>query len=812
MDGPILECALQYADAGHRLMPIWSVRPNGWCDCPDGVTCPSPGKHPHGRLAPNGLKDASDDPETIKAWWRQYPVANIGLVTGDQFFVVDCDKHDSPEGSIDGTALFLKLAQDYGGIPDTAAADTGGGGAHFCFAMDPDVPVRNQQGLLVDGVRIHGIDVRGEGGYIVAPPSLHASGKMYVWARDLLGHLKPAPPWLLELVASLPQEQAPAPVYGTTISTPETSLPDHETGQIKTALALMPANCDRETWLERVGMPLHNIFGGSEQGFQVWHDWCATAKGQTTPNGNQAYRGEGECRKVWQSLSRRHVNPKGRGTFWQYAQECGFQLSGQPVIGVPVVVAPETAESTFTDDEIQWAFDEAAKNPGPFPQSVIANLEGPIASLTSWIVACSRRQDPVLAFGAALGLVSAAIGRRLLGPMETGADMALAILAPSGAGKDKPQECIKNLLDAHPNLLVGRFDDTPIHRAQLDSRLLKNRGQCLLLLDEYGAVLTRWLRGLEASNTMSPVIRRLIGHGRTRFDLAVLSPKNPQFAEDPEGWKAGIFAPCLTLLGFATAGQFYESLSEAALIDGFLGRHVVIATTQPYALVQPAASSSEAPEMVHHWLGSLESIAIPRTAPSTTMVLPDGAPAAPPDFAHPSDPRDVAWASEDVELAFSEMTKQLDQLGLKALEASDDLGVALLRRLPGQVMKFTLLLAVGEVENAADAIIEERHLEAAYRIARWSADHLAWRLRSGVAYEAASRAQVRILEAVERAAGKRVYRSRFASKVWASLHLGRIWPLLQQDPRLIATDRWAELRPKAKSRPRLSVTETPEAL
>ena len=794
MGGSMLDHALEYAEAGHRVFPIWGVRPDGSCQCnqPD---CGSPGKHPHGRLVPQGLKDASDNAEVIQAWWRQYPTGNIGLVTGEAFFVVDCDKHEG----VDGTARFLALCQQHGDILETACADTGGGGAHFCFAMQDGVHIRNTQSLLVDGERIHCIDVRGEGGYIVAPPSIHASGRTYTWVRDLFEHLKAAPSYVLRWVAS---HQHPEPVLAPVESVDSTHirqavvevLPEARVAEIRQALACIPPNLDRETWVERVSMPLHEMFGGSQQGFELWAKWCATGQGLTTPNGNPAYRGEGELSTVWRSFSRRHRNPKGPGTFFELAYHHGLPRSAVTVVNGMPVLAPEV-ESTFSDEEIAWAIDEA-KNPGPFPDSVLVNLQGPIAELTRWITHCSRRQDPVLAFAAALGLTSAAIGRRLLGPLKTGADMALAVLAPSGAGKDMPQECIKNLLAAHPNLVVGLFDDTPVHRAQLDSKLLKHKGQCFLLLDEYGSVLNRWLRGAETNNTMSPVIRRLIGHGRTTFDLAVLSPKNPQFAEDPEGWQAGIFAPCLTVMGFATPGQFYEALSEAALIDGFLGRHVVIASTQPYPLVSPAGNSSQPPAAVHDWLQTLEWAPIPRVRPSTAVMTP--APGAPPPMPDPApeDPHDVNWANAESKTAFEEMATQLDQLGLQALDAGDELGVALLRRLPGQVMKFALLVAVGEANDVADAAIAQRHLEAAYRITRWSADHLAWKLRAGIAADDASRAQVRLLEAIERARGDRVYRSQYASKAWAGIHLNRIWPLIQQDPRLVATEKWAKLRDK----------------
>ncbi|KKK50051.1 hypothetical protein LCGC14_3128890, partial [marine sediment metagenome] len=331
----------------------------------DGTVVGSPGKHPHGRLVPNGLQDASDDPDIIAAWWRQYPQANIGLVTGEQFFVIDCDKHED----IDGTARFLQISHEHNedGIEVTATADTGGGGAHFCFAMDDAVSVRNQQGMMINGERVIGIDVRGEGGYIVAPPSIHASGRPYVWAWNLFEHLKAAPAWLLTLVASvtgnvssnnvteflaLTQPTRAAPPLGRDVN-------DVEVEQVKEALRLMPPNTDRTTWIERITMPLHDLFGGSENGFHIWHEWCSMGDGLTTPNGKPAYDGPKACRKIWDSFRAAHRNPKGPATFWQFAYECGWRApnsvsdNGQPASWPTPDI---TTTQTFDPEELAQSF------------------------------------------------------------------------------------------------------------------------------------------------------------------------------------------------------------------------------------------------------------------------------------------------------------------------------------------------------------------------------------------------------------------------------------------------------------------------
>ncbi|MGJ0533984.1 bifunctional DNA primase/polymerase [Methylocystis sp.] len=109
--------------------------------------------------------------EDVAEWFRRWPDANIGVVSGEisNLIVLDVDpKHGSD-------AALERLERTYGPVPATVEATTGGGGRHLYFAH-PGGLVRNRAGLA------QGIDLRGDGGYIVAPPSIHPSGAFYEWA------------------------------------------------------------------------------------------------------------------------------------------------------------------------------------------------------------------------------------------------------------------------------------------------------------------------------------------------------------------------------------------------------------------------------------------------------------------------------------------------------------------------------------------------------------------------------------------------------------------------------------------------------
>jgi hypothetical protein len=133
------------------------------------------------------LKDASAGPSQIQEWWSKWPDANIGVPTGavSGLLVVDLDNRGGKSGGDNLKAL----AASHGGMPSTLTAMTGSG-EHLFYAY-PGTEVGNSAGMLAEGV-----DVRGDGGYVVAAPSLHANGTRYVW-REPDRALAELPDWLL---------------------------------------------------------------------------------------------------------------------------------------------------------------------------------------------------------------------------------------------------------------------------------------------------------------------------------------------------------------------------------------------------------------------------------------------------------------------------------------------------------------------------------------------------------------------------------------------------------------------------------------
>ncbi len=176
----LLAAALWYAGRGLPVFPLHSVDGQGRCSCNGKPGC-KPGKHPR---IPNGHVGASTDPGRIRRWWSRWPEANIGIPTGERsgLLALDIDAH--------GFTSLDALEEEHGPLPETLTVRTGGRGMHLYLKYPSGSGVRNSAGKV--GL---GLDVRGEGGYVVAPPSRTDKGPYAL--LDRLPRTEP-PEWLLE--------------------------------------------------------------------------------------------------------------------------------------------------------------------------------------------------------------------------------------------------------------------------------------------------------------------------------------------------------------------------------------------------------------------------------------------------------------------------------------------------------------------------------------------------------------------------------------------------------------------------------------
>ncbi|WP_163372852.1 bifunctional DNA primase/polymerase [Endozoicomonas acroporae] len=265
-DNSPLESALYYLSLGWRVFPIHEMT-GGRCSC--GHACKSPGKHP--RLMA-GLNSATSNSNDVTKWFGYWPNMNLGVVTGSASGLVAVDI-DPDKG---GDYAFELIEDD---LPETVKQITGSGGFHLLYKLPEGVKVKNAVDID-DGhtLKLSGVDIRGEGGFIVVPPSNHESGNGYRWEDDYSPEdqeLTEIPLAFLERFNLIKPDLPEVATVGDIIAY---ALDRDSIVEIKSALeAISPDG--RDDWL-RVGMALHSTGAGS-QAFDLWDEWS-----QKTEAGN----------------------------------------------------------------------------------------------------------------------------------------------------------------------------------------------------------------------------------------------------------------------------------------------------------------------------------------------------------------------------------------------------------------------------------------------------------------------------------------------------------------------------------------------
>lgn len=231
-----LDAALACLQSGFAVFPCWNVYGDGRCAC-GAIDCQNVGKHPQGHLAPHGPKNATRDTERVRQLWLGSPFANPAIATGTAsggLVVVDVDAKPGR----DGGPVVAGWERKYGPL-DTFTVKTGSGGRHYYF-LSPQ-RFRSSSDRVAAG-----IDVRAEGGYVIAPGARNRSGEyVIVNARDP----QPLPPWMAKLLDSAPIVHSGKPV----LVTPDPPIADGT--RTRTLLAMAGA-------MRRAGMSPAGIEAG----------------------------------------------------------------------------------------------------------------------------------------------------------------------------------------------------------------------------------------------------------------------------------------------------------------------------------------------------------------------------------------------------------------------------------------------------------------------------------------------------------------------------------------------------------------------
>jgi hypothetical protein len=178
------DAAQGFAHRGWKVFPLHGIV-NDACTCGRG-DCSSPGKHP---LVRRGLYEATTNETKIRDWWSRWPDANIAIATGaiSGLVVIDLDAPHADASVARLDKLGFHLSPTLGVIT--------GSGRHLYYASDARPLSNTTRRLPGVGEDLPGVDLRADGGYVVAPPSAHLSGATYRWV-DPKAHLAPLPGWI----------------------------------------------------------------------------------------------------------------------------------------------------------------------------------------------------------------------------------------------------------------------------------------------------------------------------------------------------------------------------------------------------------------------------------------------------------------------------------------------------------------------------------------------------------------------------------------------------------------------------------------
>ncbi|MBX5010877.1 DUF3987 domain-containing protein [Rhizobium lentis] len=521
-------------------------------------------------LVSNGFKGASKNLRVTGILWDRNPTAMVGIPTGEQLgaWVLDVDVHKDDNGQvINGYETLAALEEKHGPLPATATAKTAGGGEHRYFRYAPGVRNRGKLGK--------GLDVRGIGGYVIAPGSVTAEGKEYVWLDydgEGIPPLADAPDWLLELV--LP----PKPTA--TAATPYTYQGGEHDAYVERAvqaeleeLASTPQG-QRGEAVNKSAFSLGTLVGA---GVLSRSEAEAGLYDAAFANGVVAKDGEREVRaKIRRGLDAGIKSPRALPEPSVFDQVAPVDPSRMIARAAEKRARPTDSEPV---EECAPEPDDNEEDEAPeYKLEAVADLEsltypgGLVEDLIDWIVSSAEQPSRALAMAAVLPLVSALCGPRYsTGSRDTRPNIYTVALAESGFGKEHARSQIKRLLMSDQGVFANFSGPARIMSASALREVLEANQSVNCQIDEFGGFV-RDITDRKAGShqrAISTDLRDYYSASSTFFEGAAYRGNPPK----------RIYNPNLCIHGTSTPEQFWTALSSASAEDGLLPRLILFHVT-----------------------------------------------------------------------------------------------------------------------------------------------------------------------------------------------------------------------------------------
>lgn len=533
----------KYLQLGLSVIPIYGVKESGMCEC--GIKdCSAPGKHP-----PINWRDYTKErmtPWSIASYaGKNY---NVGIVTGQISGVMVLD--------IDG-----ELPDDFPDIPKTWQAKTAKG-MHVYFKYEDGMRNRAK-------IKGHNIDFRAEGGYVVAPPSLHATGTYYEWINEPLETDLAAMP---EAIKEYMKKEEPAPVKN--ISAPTYRLQGSYNAYIEAAFQ----------------KELEILQNTGEGGRNDQLNKSAFALSQFFAHGLSETQLINELTSIAHS-----IGLKGKEV--ELTIKSGLKSGRTQVRDIPdefVVEAP-----AYSDEQIASLLENSSKvvdkdeagpadtslgmseismseicDGGDIPQYLIDDAPAFIGELISWILDTSLYPQPILALAAAIPCAGNIMAHKVKTEINLRSNFYTLGIAESGAGKEHARQCIERLYAAagiHQSLLGDPASSTAVINS-----VVRAQGRGFMRIDEFGRYLASVSGSRGASHTQAITTNMMHMYNNAGQRFIGQEYANNELA----GGRGDIDQPCLNVYATTVPSRFYKALSSDDSIDGFLSRWIIFESTR----------------------------------------------------------------------------------------------------------------------------------------------------------------------------------------------------------------------------------------
>ncbi len=640
---------------------------------------------------------STTDVMQIRQWWAKWPGAAIGLdLAKCGFVVIDCDRHDA---DADGVEAFGQLAAAHShDIDASPLVATPKEGSHVYFRQPDGKSYGNARGTLPAGV-----DVRGAGGYVIAPGTVMEDGRAY----ELFGNLSAAPvlpQWVADIIDTGEEQPKAQPVPVPREAHSDARVNAYCEAAISAEISKVEnaAKGGRNNTLNEAAFALGQLVGA---GWKSEAEIAGLLMNAAAACGLNPV----ESRKTIQSGIRAGAKeprqlPPSEGPELEAPEElarinamilAAWERQQREKEGTRQIV--EQQDGTIADAETG----EIIETPS-LPVQAEGGIDYPpglVGDIARWIVDTSRRPQPELAIGAALAIVGTVAGRQFAGPTRSGTHLYVLGLAPTGKGKDHPLQQISRIMSAAS--LGHHIGPSEFISMPAVVNFLTRKPLSICPMDEFGGFMKR-INSRRASGFESSISKVL----RTMWSSSFAPYLTPEWASKPS---ETIHSPSITIFGASTPEQFYSAMEGASLEDGTLNRFLLMSGRSSASERDPLQDAAVVPtdivdrlRRIYFRSGELASAIRndPNADPSTSNQL-----------------RLLPWCPDGAQTRYGDFSREIERLMDKDVEAS-----AFYARTVEMSLRIATIVAIGRLD---DEQVRRADMEFGIEVAHQSARFMA---------------------------------------------------------------------------------------